>query len=117
MVTPWSELRLGRMPWSSASWIAGMPWPIAISIGGAERDVAAGVLDQPPGRVAEMRAVDVFIARPQQPGAAELGSAARIVADADARRRGTPTSRASAKIFASRSPPSASVSNWSLELK
>ena len=34
MVTSTSEERLGRMSASSASWIAGMPWPIAISMGG-----------------------------------------------------------------------------------
>ena len=35
MVTSTSELSERRMPWSSASWIGGMPWPIAISIGTA----------------------------------------------------------------------------------
>ncbi len=37
-----------------------------------ERDVAAGVLDQPPGCVAQMGAVDVFVAGLQQACAAEL---------------------------------------------
>ena len=36
-----------------------------------ERDAAAAVLDQSPGLVVEVRAVDVFVARPQQPGAPE----------------------------------------------
>src|SRR5262249_61886360 len=38
----------------------------------AGRTVAAGVLDQAPGFAAQMRAMDVFVARLHQPGAAEL---------------------------------------------
>ena len=37
-----------------------------------ERDLAAGVLEQTPGVAAQMRAVDVFVAGPQQLGLGEL---------------------------------------------
>ena len=79
---------------------------------------AAGVLEQAPGRVAQMRAVDVFVARPQQPGAAELDQRALGVV-VDAVRDGAHADLARVgRISSDRgSTPIASVSSWSCELK
>ena len=117
MVTSTSELSDGRTPWSSASWIGGMPWPIAISIGTAsEMRPPVSLIVRQASR-AQVIAMDVFVARLQQPGTAELHEGAlgagvdavRDRAHADFARKG--------ENFASRPPPSASVSNWSAELK
>ena len=48
-----------------------MPCAIAISSGGECEVRPPHVLDQLPGLVGEMRAVDEFVARPQQAGASE----------------------------------------------
>src|SRR3977135_772887 len=99
IVTPWSEPSDGRRPWSSDSWIMGSPCPIAMSIGAQietlppvsliSRHAASlrpmqwtsawssqrrppGFVVNPPRRLIEADAVDVFIAGAQQAGAAGL---------------------------------------------
>src|SRR5262245_58099357 len=50
--------------------------------GRADRHMAAAVLDQSPRRVVDAKAMDVFVARPQQPGASKLDEgSAEVVAD------------------------------------
>ena len=87
MVASTSELRLG----TDAVVERGLDRRQAVAHchldGSGDGDAGAGVLEQAPRRVAQMGAVDVFIARPQQPGAPELeqcafGVVAHAVGDA-----------------------------------
>ena len=118
MVASTSELRLGRMPWSSASWIGGRPWPIAISMGAAMEMRAPVSLSRRHAVVAQMGAVDVFVAGPQQPGAPELEQGAfGVVAHAVGDATHADLARIGEDAWRRARAPSASVSNWSCELK
>ena len=70
------------MPYSSAFTAGAQPWPIWISICGRERHVAAGVADERPLLVGEVRAVDVGRVRVQQVHVAQRGDLHLRVAEA-----------------------------------
>ena len=119
MVVSTSLDRLGRMPASSACWIGGMPWRMAISIGQAMES-------QPPvsltrriwsGGVGE---VDVDVVRPHQPFVAELHHDLRTEAGLPPTtwvKMRRPNLRASSHCSLLTAVPSASVTSWSVEAK
>src|SRR5215471_3754000 len=81
IVTGWSELKLGRSPRSSASWMLGVPWPMAMSICGHCETL-------PPLSLMSFHASSVrfkqwiFIAGPKQAGPPEFHeSGARVGGD------------------------------------
>ena len=100
MVTSTSELNDGRMPWSSASWMPGMPWPIAISIGGASET-------RPPESLisrhdASPRCVQWMYSSPGRSSLASpsAASAFSVLSATPCETMRTPTSRAYANCFA-----------------
>src|SRR5262245_15252274 len=111
MVTSTSEESDGRTPWSSASWIGGMPWPIAISIGTASETWPPLSLIRRQASLLRcvqwMYSSPGFIS-PARPSSSRVGSVLLLTPCETMR---TPISRAMVNSRRSRPTPSASVSN------